>query len=118
MKVDPAVGKKSIGDIVSWFSEDYSIVIEHEFDRRSTRVLNLFIEYIEANARSSQTPYNVIYFHNFSGFDGILLIRHLVLYKKYKLKPLMRNNELYELAVYYDKGKKFTFRDETTSSES
>jgi hypothetical protein len=23
----------------------------------------------------------------------------------------MRNNELYELAVYYDKGKKFTFRD-------
>jgi hypothetical protein len=74
MKVDPADGVKGIDDIVSWFSEDYSIVIEHDFERRSTRVLNLFIDYIEANARSSKTPYNVIYFHNLSKFDGILLI--------------------------------------------
>ncbi|XP_050233250.1 DNA polymerase-like [Mercurialis annua] len=55
-----------------------------------------------------------IYFHNFSRFDGILLLKHLACHhkdKRYTLKPLMRNNRLYELAVYSGKKMLFRFRD-------
>lgn len=107
--MDPALGPKGINNIVWWYSEDNFFL--ESFESRSKRLLNQFLEYIEANARSYKTPYKVIYFHNLSRFDGIFLIRHLALNTKYKLKPLIRNNELYELAVYYDKGKKCTFRD-------
>ncbi|XLR65358.1 hypothetical protein S83_016030 [Arachis hypogaea] len=45
-------------------------------------------------------------------FDGIILLKHLAChYKSYKLKALMRNNRLYELAVYSGKKMLFRFRD-------
>ncbi|MED6199722.1 hypothetical protein PIB30_078585 [Stylosanthes scabra] len=44
-------------------------------------------------------------------FDGILLLKHLAWHHtNYKLKPLMRNNRLYEIAVYSNKIKKLLFR--------
>lgn len=47
-------------------------------------------------------------FHNFSRFDGIMLVRHLSFYHKYRLKPLMRNRTLYELSV--SEGNRMLFR--------
>lgn len=47
-----------------------------------------------------------IYFHNFARFDGIILLRYLVHHStSYWIDPLLRNNKLYELAVY--RGKQF-----------
>jgi hypothetical protein len=41
-----------------------------------------------------------VYFHNFSRFDGIILMKHYAKHgDKYSIKPLMRNNRLYELVV-------------------
>lgn len=42
---------------------------------------------------------------------GIILTRHLALHHNYQLKPLMRNNELYELKVYYSPRHSIIFRD-------
>ncbi|KAG0450457.1 hypothetical protein HPP92_026900 [Vanilla planifolia] len=45
-------------------------------------------------------------------FDGILLLKHLACHhKNYKLKPLMRNHRLDELAVYHEKKMLFRIRD-------
>ncbi|KAK7321857.1 hypothetical protein VNO80_35519 [Phaseolus coccineus] len=45
-------------------------------------------------------------------FDGILLLKHLACHHaSYKLKPLMRNNRLYEIAVYSGNKMLFRFRD-------
>lgn len=49
-----------------------------------------------------------IYFHNFSRFDGVLLLKHLACHHDYILKPLMRNNRLYELSVYHPSTKEYT----------
>jgi hypothetical protein len=41
-----------------------------------------------------------VYFHNFSRFDGILLMKFLATHMvEYSIKPLMRNNKLYQLSV-------------------
>lgn len=85
--------------IDSYFSEDYSIILD-SFEERSTKVLYDLVLRISTIVRLEQSPLT-IYFHNFSRFDGILLLKHLACHhKSYKLKPLMRNNRLYELAVY------------------
>ncbi|KAI3702104.1 hypothetical protein L6452_27785 [Arctium lappa] len=53
-----------------------------------------------------------VYFHNFSRFDGIILLKHLACHHpQYKLKPLLRNNRLYELSVYSGKKMSLRFRD-------
>jgi len=49
-----------------------------------------------------------VYFHNFSRFDGILLLKYYANREEYTFKPLLRNNRLYEIAVY--RGKKLLFR--------
>lgn len=65
-----------------------------------------FIERLAVVVR--QNP-SIRTFHNFSRFDGILLLKHLATHGvKYTIKPLMRNHRLYELAVYL--GKKLLFR--------
>lgn len=70
-----------------------------------------FIERLEVFV--IQNPYiRTVYFHNFSRFDGIILLKHLVLYEhKYTIKPIMRNHRLYELAVYLGKKQLFSLRD-------
>lgn len=83
--------------IETYFSEDYSIILD-SFEERSTKVLFDLIERISTIARQEQSILTV-YFHNFSRFDGILLLKHLSCHHEcYTLKPLMRNNRLYELA--------------------
>ncbi|KAD0468651.1 hypothetical protein E3N88_44225 [Mikania micrantha] len=41
-------------------------------------------------------------------FDGVLLLKHLACHHDYILKPLMRNNRLYELSVYHPSTKEYT----------
>lgn len=53
----------------------------------------------------------VIYFHNLSKFDGIFIIKHIVTNRPdWKVKPLMRNNSLYQFEVQIDKVR-IVFRD-------
>lgn len=93
-----------------YFSEDYSIILD-SFEERSTKVLYDFVLRILSIVRKEKSTLT-IYFHNFSRFDGILLLKHLAYHhKSLKLKPLMRNNRLYELAVYSGKKMLFRFRD-------
>ena len=93
-----------------YFSEDYSIIFD-SFEERSTKVLYDLVKRIERIVRQEHEPLT-IYFHNFSRFDGILILKHLACHhKSYKLKPLMRNNMLYELSVYSGKKKLFRFVD-------
>ena len=103
---------EEINDMIieTYFSEDYSIILD-EFEERSTKVLYDLVLRISKIARLEQSTLT-IYFHNFSRFDGILLLKHLACHhKSYKLKPLMRNHRLYELAVYSDNKMLFCFRD-------
>jgi hypothetical protein len=96
--------------IDTYFSEDYSLILD-SFEEKSTMVFNDLVFRIESIVRHEQEPLT-IYFHNFSRFDGILLLKHLACHhKSYKLKPLMRNHRLYELAVYSGKKMLFRFRD-------
>lgn len=103
---------EQINDIMidTYFSEDYSIILD-SFEERSTKVLYDLVLRISTIVRQEQSTLT-IYFHNFSRFDGILLLKHLACHhKNYKLKSLIRNNRLYELAVYSGKKMLFRFRD-------
>jgi len=97
--------------IDTYFSEDYRVVIE-KFEDRSTKLLYDFILRIATIVKKERNPLT-IFFHNFSRFDGIILLKHLACHHpSYKLKPLMRNSRLYEIAVYSEKSKLlFKFRD-------
>ena len=94
--------------IDTFFSED-NIFID-SFDDRSTQVLHdLIIRTLSIVRR--QLSGLTIYFRNFLRFDGILLLKHLACHHKYELKPLLRNNRLYELGVYSGNNMLFHFRD-------
>ncbi|KAJ8425848.1 hypothetical protein Cgig2_000480 [Carnegiea gigantea] len=95
--------------IETFFSEDDKIITD-SFEDRSTKVLNDLIIRILSIVRRKRSALT-IYFHNFSRFDGVLLLKHIAYHHKYKLKPLLRNNGLYELGVYSGKKMLFRFRD-------
>nr|AVV32079.1 orf2565 [Helianthus annuus] len=92
--------------IYTYFSEDYSRYIE-SFEERSKKVLFDLVNKIIALVKIDRNA-KIVYFHNFSRFDGVLVLKHLVCHHDYKLKPLFRNNRLYELSVY--SGRKLLFR--------
>ncbi|KAL2330707.1 hypothetical protein Fmac_018288 [Flemingia macrophylla] len=98
--------------IDTYFSEDYSSIIFPTFEERSTQMLKSFIFRVEAITRQNSTA-KTIYFHNLGRFDGIFLLKHLALYHpNYTVQPLMRDNRLYEVAVYSQNQRLlFTFRD-------
>jgi hypothetical protein len=103
---------EQINDLMmdTYFSEDYSIILG-SFEERSTKVFYDLVLRILSIVRQEQSPLT-IYFHNFSKFDGIILLKHLACHhKSYKLKPLMRNRRLYDLAVYSGNKLLFRFRD-------
>lgn len=103
---------EKINDIMieTFFSEDYSIILD-KFEDRSTKLLYDLIVRISIIARKEKSVLT-IYFHNFSRFDGIILLKHITLHhKNYRLKTLMRNLRLYELTVYDGKKLLFRFRD-------
>lgn len=70
-----------------------------------------FIDRISNLSKKCSRKGVIVYFNNFSRFDGILLIKHLVNNSEFTLKPLMRNGVLYQLRVYEGKKAVFTFRD-------
>lgn len=84
-----------------------------DFENRSDKVLiYLIIHRIESLVKADQRI-KIVYFHNFSCFDGILLINNIIRLNNYQIKPLMRDNVLYELALFNESFTKhlFTFRD-------
>jgi hypothetical protein len=112
MVVNPGIPVRLDNRIDTYFSEDYSSRVFPTFEERSTQMLKSFIFRVAAITRQN-TSAKTIYFHNLGRFDGIFLLKHLALYHpNYTVKPLMRDNRLYEIAVY-SKHKRllFTFRD-------
>jgi hypothetical protein len=93
--------------ITTFFSEDYSIIIS-SFEGRSEKVLKDLV--FKIKAISQKEGVKTIYFHNFSRFDGILLLKDLASHHNFKLKTIMRNNNLYELEVYSESSGKLLFR--------
>ncbi|KAM7262228.1 hypothetical protein ACFE04_021305 [Oxalis oulophora] len=105
----------SISDLMidSYYSGDYFPFLK-DFESQSTKVLFDLVLKIESIVRQEDKPL-VIYFHNFARFDGVILLKHLVCHhKNYTVKPLMRDNRLYEIAIYSDKNILYRFRDSLT----
>jgi hypothetical protein len=69
--------------IHSFASDLTEDAIKTMFNDFITQLLSPKFKYIE-----------YIYAHNFSGFDGILLLKHLLEYQGGKVKPLLFNNKL------------------------
>ena len=88
-----------------YFTEDYSLIID-DFENQSNKMLFDFIERLAVVAARNKV--RTVYFHNLGRFDGILLMKYFVHRATYSIKPLMRNNKLYELVV--SRGKKEVFR--------
>lgn len=97
----------------TYFSEEHLDFIP-KFEDRSNRIWLLFLERIEAVVRDDK-EIRTIYFHNFSRFDGILLMKYFASKgDKYHIKPLLRNLRLSKLSVYLGKELLFTFKDSYT----
>lgn len=106
------VGAKPDHSIETYFSEDYSYVI-HSFEERSNRMLFDFLDRLAVIA--AETKIRTIYFHNFSRFDGLIIMKYYACHgDKYTFKPLVRNLRIYELSVYRNKKRVFRFRDSLT----
>nr|GEW95049.1 DNA polymerase-like [Tanacetum cinerariifolium] len=85
--------------IHTYYSEEYKVILD-SFEERSRKVMIDLISMIERLVKQEKKS-KTVYFHNFSRFDGFFLLKHLAFHHpKYKIKPLMRNNRLYELSVY------------------
>ncbi|KAG5107158.1 hypothetical protein JHK82_044128 [Glycine max] len=111
MVVNPGIPVSRRERIDTYFSEDYSSRIFPTFEERSCQMLKSFIFRVAAITRQNRSA-KTIYFHNLGRFDGIFLLKHLALYHpNYTVTPLMRDNRLYEVAVYSKKRLLFTFRD-------
>lgn len=109
LKVSPG---KAINEVLieTYFSEDYLIILKN-FEDRSTKLLKDFVTRISTIARKEKSVLT-IYFHNFSRFDGIILLKHIACHhKNYRRKILLRNNRLYELKIYSGNKLLFCFRD-------
>ncbi|KAL4341478.1 hypothetical protein GQ457_08G030630 [Hibiscus cannabinus] len=96
-KLPPSIEENRIE---TYFSEDCPAIVFKTFERRSKEMMNNFIERLTVVVRHDPSI-KIVYFHNLSRFDGILLLKYLSQHRrKYKFKPLMRNNMLYEIALY------------------
>nr|QHR86556.1 putative DNA polymerase [Picea sitchensis] len=92
--------------IYTEFSED-SLSVLPSFEDRSDKMLYDFLERLARVAEKYKIP--MVYFHNLSRFDGILLIKFYAKHgNTYSIKPLMRNLRLYELVV--SRGNKVVLR--------
>lgn len=113
MMVNPGSYPPPKENLSWWYSEDYSTL--DSFAERSDQMLSSFVNFLAVKAKKSHR----IYFHNFSRFDGLLLIRHLSTnHSNWKLIPLMRNGILYELVVVLGKNKRMRFRDSASAKQS
>lgn len=88
------------GDINRFYADDYKPLIP-DFQDRSTKMLSDMIARVLSEKGKLRRAVT-LYFHNFSRFDGIILLRHLALYlpDDLTIKPVVRNSRIYEIAVY------------------
>lgn len=94
--------------VETYYSTDYPDCVYKTFEEMSDKMLFDFIDRLAVVVRQNPSM-NTVYFHNLARFDGILLLKYLVHNSvKYTVKPLMRNNLVYEIRVY--RGKKLLFR--------
>ena len=99
-------------DIIKFYSDDYKHIID-DFQSRSTKMLEDMIKRIITDVKKERRSI-VIYYHNLGKFDGIILLRHITLYhKNLTIKPLIRNSNIYEIAIYSAEKNRllFKFRD-------
>nr|AYM32740.1 DNA polymerase [Silene vulgaris] len=112
LKVYPGV-KVLTDDIDTFYSENYNKNLFPKFEDRSQKLMLDFINrLITITRRNSKYKMNVIYFHNLSSFDGLFLIKHMIYnHQNYELKPIIRENVIYEIAVCLGKRVLFRLRD-------
>ncbi|GJT11239.1 DNA polymerase-like protein [Tanacetum coccineum] len=77
MMVHP--GKMIEKDMIihTYYSEDYKVILD-SFEERSRKVMIDLISMIERLVKQEKKA-KTVYFHNFSRFDGIFLLKHLCL---------------------------------------
>lgn len=109
MMVIPGLDLKT-QTIYTFFSEDYPPTLFKSFEKRSHKLLDDFLSRIISIMKQNPSV-RTVYFHNFSRFDGLFVLKHLALHHKFQLKPLMRDNRLYEVSVYSGKRLLFRLRD-------
>ncbi|KAF6139864.1 hypothetical protein GIB67_009711 [Kingdonia uniflora] len=96
----------------TFYSENYNHFMPAFVDK-SNRTMLGFLESFE-NV-DNITGIRIVYFHNFSRFDGILILKYYTSNGGiYTIKPLMRNMRIYELVVFRDNKKILIFRDSLT----
>ncbi|KAF6154089.1 hypothetical protein GIB67_035635 [Kingdonia uniflora] len=96
------IGALQDSKFITIFSENYNPDFSY-FQDRSNRTIFGFLESLEKVANF--TGIRIVYFLNFSHFDGIMNLKYYTTYGgTYTIKPLMRNMRIYTLEVY--KGKK------------
>lgn len=84
--------------------------MEKDLKSRSTFILNCFLDSV-LTIVNQLSNLHVVYFQNFSHFDGIFLINHVITDRpEYEIKPLKRNNEIDQIELRAV-GKKIVFRD-------
>ena len=106
--VHPGDQLTSSPSIYTYFSEDYYVY--SEFPQRSECMFNQFLSKLEFSVKKEQI--RTVYFHNFGGFDGFFIMKYYVNKgERYKMQPLIRNNNIYELLVYLDGRFFMRFRD-------
>ena len=96
--------------IQTFFSEDHKQVL-HTIKDRSSKMLLEFYTKLEDCVKKNH-GLKTIYFHNLGRFDGIFIIRYFVdRGHKYTIKPLVRNNRIYEIKIYQGSRLLFCFKD-------
>lgn len=100
-----------------YYSSDYPDNRFPTQKERSDMLLSNFIFRMISLIR--QNPdIQTVYFHNLSKFDGVFILKHFIVchkeYKRYEVKPLIRNRQILEIVVYYKKRVLFRFRDSLT----
>ena len=66
----------------------------------STSVDNMMMDFIKQLIKCDKNI-KYIYAHNLSGFDGVLLLKHLIKYPGAKVEPVLYNNKLILMAINF-----------------
>ena len=78
---------------------DGKYIHEYANDLSEDSINLMFHNFISKLLKFNKVKY--IYAHNFSGFDGILLLKHLLLFENTTVKPIIFNNRLMAVDFQY-----------------
>jgi hypothetical protein len=87
--------------ITAYTGKEYIVNYTNESLDQNT-LFSSFISKLLDNISIGKTFY--VYAHNLSGFDGILLLKHLVNYPRAQVEPLMFNGKLISFKFIYSEG--------------